>query len=47
MFTNGLLTIAQQQVVEAYVKRQTLRSEAEKKSREIGVKIKEEAGSRS
>ncbi|MBK9000465.1 MAG: membrane protein insertase YidC [Myxococcales bacterium] len=45
MFTNGLLTIAQQQIVESYVKRQTLKSEAEKKSREIGVKIKEEASS--
>ncbi|MCC6901540.1 MAG: YidC/Oxa1 family membrane protein insertase, partial [Polyangiaceae bacterium] len=45
MFTNGLLTIAQQQIVESYVRRQTLKSEAEKKSREIGVKIKEEASS--
>lgn len=45
MFTNGLLTIAQQQVVERYVRRQTEKSEAEKKSREIGVKIKEGASS--
>jgi len=43
MFTNGLLTIAQQQIVERYVRRQTEKAEAEKKSREIGVKIKEEA----
>lgn len=45
MFTNGLLTIAQQQIVERYVKHQTAKAEAEKKSREIGVKIKEEASS--
>lgn len=45
MFSNGLLTIAQQQIVESYVRRQTKKSEAEKKSREIGVKIKEEASS--
>ena len=36
---------SQQQIVESYVRRQTLKSEAEKKSREIGVKIKEEASS--
>jgi YidC/Oxa1 family membrane protein insertase len=41
MFTNGLLTIAQQQIVERHVRRQTAKAE-EKKSREIGVKIKEE-----
>ncbi|MFO0570022.1 MAG: membrane protein insertase YidC [Polyangiaceae bacterium] len=45
MFTNGLLTIAQQQIVERYVRHQTAKAEAEKKSREIGVKIKEEASS--
>jgi YidC/Oxa1 family membrane protein insertase len=45
MFTNGLLTIAQQQIVERYVKHQTAKAEAEKKNREIGVKIKEEASS--
>jgi len=41
MFTNGLLTIAQQQIVERHVRHQTKKAE-EKKSREIGVKIKEE-----
>jgi YidC/Oxa1 family membrane protein insertase len=41
MFTNGVLTILQQQIVERHVRRQTRRAD-EKKSREIGVKIKEE-----
>ena len=45
MFSNGLLTIAQQQIVERYVRRQTIKLEAEKKSRDIGVKIKGEASS--
>lgn len=45
MFTNGCLTIAQQQIVEWHVKKQTAKSEAQKKSPEIGVKIKE-AGAR-
>jgi YidC/Oxa1 family membrane protein insertase len=45
MFTNGVLTILQQQIVERHVKRQTAKAEAEKKSREIGVKIKGEGAS--
>ncbi len=32
MFSNGLLTIAQQQIVERYVRRQTIKLEAEKKA---------------
>jgi YidC/Oxa1 family membrane protein insertase len=44
MFTNGVLTIVQQQIVEAHVKRQTKQS-AEKKTTGIDVKVKEDSAS--